>query len=179
MDIRRSLTSCGTDPRYPDWSYNCHGYDQAARALSFFGFTPVRKIKASFTVRVPRSNIPGGNSMMSRSVVKPVSKPRHVQLVSQACQTPLSAYKLPSGHFMYRYPSRLSGSYSPSQVKRQRSRLVLHCLLKDLRNDTKEFFVQSPELEFLYSLPMYTNLESAQRSKPTLSAHKLTHMFHF
>lgn len=168
-DIRLNKTSRGTDPRFPDWSYHCSGYDQAARALSFFGFTPMRKLKSSFTVREPKSNLPGGDPLVAETVTEPMSRSRsrskRVQMTSQGSQTPLSAYRLPSGHYLYRYPARISHSYSPSQIKRQRDRQILHYLLIDLRTEFKRIFAQSTDLEYLYSLPIYTNLESAKTSK--------------
>ena len=167
-DARVGLRSVGEDPRWPQWSPTASGYDMAARPLRIFGLSPFRRLKASFAVDLPRSDLPDGDRDIAASTkVKWESKPRRgPELVSVYTQTPLNGYRSrSSGHYVFRWPSSVRAPYSPKQKERQTDRLQLHLLHKDLQKEMVSFASAHPSVLHLYSLPYYLKIKSAENSK--------------
>ena len=166
-DIRIKVRDTGCSPRFQQWSFTHPGEDIASRPLRCFGFAPVRRIRASFTVEVYRSNL-GSAEISEDSGVRTVSKPkaRYVERCSSMTQTPLGAFQSPTtGFYVYKWPTSGSNSYNSKQLQRQKLRADQYFALRTLKKTIIDQSCLMCDVPIIYTMPIYTNPSNAKQSK--------------
>ena len=172
-DVRRHLRPAvlvthgrGTDPRFPQWSLGCPGYDDAERSVRIFGAAPVRKIKAEVNTRVYSSSVPFQQAIsdVGETINAPWSSRKVVQKFSASTQTPLGAFRSPVNGFFVARPSR-ELEYNQKQKKRQRLRMCYFNFLKDSARELMEFSLLHPEMAVIHTLPFYREKPGTKRRK--------------
>ena len=155
-----SAISRGTDPRFPHWSLGSPGFDDAARAISLFGWAPVRLVKVTVSTQTCLSSIPDQEviSEMRGAAVKV----KIVQRCDEATQTSLCAFRSPTEGFYIARPLRRPGSHD-SQKIRNNLRLTYYNFFCRYQEELARFSSLNPELSTVYSLPFYEKKPSRRR----------------